>query len=361
MRSFFRGIVLALNILAAIALTLSSVCSFVSPKTVWWLGFFGLVYGYLVAINVFFVVYWLFSSKKMYVLLSLITILSGWSLLGKHVQFFSKEIPEEKLSESIKVISFNVQGFLQATNKQPDGEMLNMFDFFRDEAPYIICMQEFVTDRRRNSDANSLRRHLANMPHSHIVLPGGYFGIATFSRHPIINRETIYARKTANACIFSDIVIGDDTVRVFNIHLTSVGFNNDEMHLLHNVGKLEYDRGDFNTALSILRNLKKSTLARVEQVEILLSHVAQSPYPVIICGDFNDPPASFTYRRVRGARNDAFVESGSGRSPTYKIGKIASLRIDYIMYSEHFKAYSYKSPRIFLSDHFPVISVLIMR
>ena len=361
MRKFFRGIVLILNVFAALALLLACLCGFVNPKTIWWIGFFGLAYMYLVVINVCFAVYWVFSSKKKYIVISLVTILAGWTLLGKHVQLFGNKIPEEKLAESIKVISFNVQGFLQADSKQPDGETLNMFDFFRSEDPDIICMQEFVTDRQRNSDAASLRRHFASTPHSHIVLPGGYFGIATFSKHPIVRKGTVYAKNNANACIFSDIVIGNDTVRVYNIHLKSVGFNNDEMHLLNNVVKTDYDRADIRTALSILRNLKNSALQRERQVEILVAHINASPYPVIICGDFNDPPASFSYRTVRGDRKDAFVEAGAGKSSTYKIGRIASPRIDYIMYSDHFEAFNYKSPRVYISDHFPVICRLAKR
>ena len=354
-------IIIVLNVFAVVALLLAYLCGFVSPKTIWWIGFFGLIYQYLVVINLCFVVYWLCTSKKFYSIISLLTILVGWSMLGRHVQIFGKQIADDELSESIKVISYNVQGFLQRDNRQPNGEMLNIFDFFREIDADIICIQEFVADHQRNTDANSLARYFASTQYSHIVLPGGYFGIATFSKYPIIQRGTVYAKKDANACIFSDIIVNNDTIRVYNIHLKSVGFNDDEKHLLHNVVKTEYDKTDVQLAISILRNLKNSAREREKQVEILLSHIAQSPHPVIICGDFNDTPASFTYREVRGNRKDAFVEAGTGRSITYKIGKLASLRIDHIMYCDHFKAYNYKSPRVFLSDHFPVSCNLVKR
>ena len=131
--------------------------------------------------------------------------------------------------------------------------------------------------------------------------------------------------------------------------------------MLDNVVNREHNRASLRTMVSIIRNLKNSALERQKQVEILTAHVAQSPYPVIICGDFNDPPASYSYRRVRGNLKDAFVEAGSGRSATYKIGKIASLRIDNIMYSDFFRAYNYSSPRVYISDHFPVICRLVKR
>jgi len=352
---------LTLNAIAAISLLLACLCCFVNPKTIWWIGFFGLAYMYLLAINLFFVFFWLFTRKKIYIIVSIVTILVGWTFLGRNVQIFKKEIPEEKLAQSFKIISFNVQGFEQMNNKQPNGVMLNMFDFFNNEDADIICMQEFVISPRRNIDENSISKQLNKMPYSHTMLTGKYFGIATFSKYPIIHKEMVFADNTTNACMSSDIVIGKDTVRVYNIHLKSVGFNKDERHLLDNVVKKEYDKSDIRTVKSIIRNLKNSSLERAKQVETLTAHIALSPYPVIICGDYNDPPASYSYRKVRGNLNDAFIEAGSGRSATYIIGRLASLRIDYIMYSDVFKAYSYESPRVFISDHFPVICRLVKK
>jgi endonuclease/exonuclease/phosphatase (EEP) superfamily protein YafD len=167
--------------------------------------------------------------------------------------------------------------------------------------------------------------------------------------------------RTTNACICSDIAIKGDTVRVYNIHLKSVGFNNDERHLLDNVVKTEYDESDIRTLKSIIRNLKNSSLERAKQVNILSAHIARSPYPVIICGDFNAPPASYSYHRVRGDLKDAFTEAGQGRSATYNIGSIASLRIDYIIHSELFDSYDYESPRVYISDHFPVMCRFVKR
>jgi len=157
----------------------------------------------------------------------------------------------------------------------------------------------------------------------------------------------------------SDLVIRNDTVRVYNIHLKSVGFHNDEKHLLNNVVKKEYGRSDIRAVKSIIRQLVSASFDREQQVKILTSHIDQSPYPVVICGDFNDPPTSYSYQQVRGNRKDAFVESGSGRSATYDIGRIASLRIDFILYSDIFRAYSYESPRVQLSDHFPVMCHIV--
>ena len=346
---------ISINVVVASALLLACLCCYVNPKTIWWIGFFGLAYMYLLAINLFFALYWALSRKKKYILIPIATILIGWTCLGRNIQIFEKEIPEEKISQSFKILSYNIQGFIQFKNTKTDDENLNIFDFIRNEDPDIICMQEYVIGRRNTIDEKFINKQLEQAPYRHIALPGVYYGVATYSKFPIINKEVVYSDKTTNACICSDLVIGDDTVRVYNIHLKSVGFNNDERHLLNNVVKSEYDKSDLSMVKSIIRNLKNASLQRAKQVEILTAHIEQSPYPVIVCGDFNDPPTSYSYRKVRGNRKDAFIEAGSGRSATYNIGRIASLRIDYIIHADAFEAYSYKSPRVNFSDHFPLM------
>jgi endonuclease/exonuclease/phosphatase family metal-dependent hydrolase len=349
-----------LNIIAAVSLALACLCCFVSPKAIWWISFFGLAYMYLLAANLCFIVFWALSRKKKLVVISLVSILVGWPFIGRQVQLFAKEIPEKDANKCFRVLSFNVQGFSQRKTKQPDGRMLNIFDFIRNNDADIICFQEYSTSQwEKDLDEKNLRKQLGKTPFSHMELPGGNFGIATFSKYPIICKQLIYADNTTNACMCSDLLIGNDTVRVYNVHLKSVGFNDEERQLLNNAVKRDYSESDVHTVKAIIRQMKVSSFSRAKQVEILSSHIAQSPYPVIICGDFNDPPTSHSYRQVRGNRKDAFIEAGSGRSTTYNIGRISSQRIDYILHSDVFTAYDYESPRVRLSDHFPITCRLV--
>jgi endonuclease/exonuclease/phosphatase (EEP) superfamily protein YafD len=349
-----------LNIIAAVSLVLACLCCFVSPKTIWWISFFGLAYMYLLAANLCFIVFWALSRKKILVVVSLVSILVGWPFIGRQVQLFAKEIPEKDADQSFRVLSFNVQGFSQRNTKQSSGKKLNIFDFIREKDADIICVQEFIINQwEKGLDEKSLRKQFGKTPYSHMELPGGNFGIATFSKYPIIRKQLVYADNTTNACMCTDLLVGKDTVRVYNVHLKSVGFNSEEKQLLNNAVKREYSESDVHTAKAIIRQMKVSSFSRAKQVEILSSHIAQSPYPVIICGDFNDPPASHSYQQVRGNRKDAFIEAGSGRSTTYNIGRISSQRIDHILYSDVFKAYGYESPRVRLSDHFPITCRLV--
>ena len=362
MRKFLRIIMIILNVITAVSLALACLCCFVNPETIWWIGFFGLAYMYLLVINVCFLIFWALSRKKIMMVISLIPILFGWSFLGKNIQLFEKKIPEEYMDSSFQALSFNIQGFHQMNQKQPDGKMLNIFDFIKGKDPDIICLQEFVYSRwGKELNEKIINEELKQTPYYHVELHSETYssGVATFSRYPIIHKELVYSDNTTNVCISSDLLIGADTVRVYNIHMKSVGLQREHIQLLDNVVKREYGRSDLRTVKAIIRQISVSSFERAKQVKILSSHIEKSPYPVIVCGDLNDPPTSYSYRKVRGNLKDAFVEAGSGRSTTFNIGRIASLRIDCILYPDVFKAYNYESPRVVLSDHFPVMCRLV--
>jgi endonuclease/exonuclease/phosphatase family metal-dependent hydrolase len=175
----------------------------------------------------------------------------------------------------------------------------------------------------------------------------------------MIRKELIYSDNTTNACMFSDIIMNNDTVRIYNVHLKSVGFSQKERDLLDNVLKKEYNNSDVGTFKAIIRQMALSSFRRARQVDFVAKHISESPYPVIIFGDFNDPPNSYSYQKILGKCKDSFMESGKGRSTTYNIGSISSQRIDYILHSKAFKAYGYQRLKVPFSDHFPVACYLV--
>jgi endonuclease/exonuclease/phosphatase family metal-dependent hydrolase len=347
--------------IAAVCLLLSYLCCFVNPETVWWLGFFGLGYIYLLCVNVGFTIIWLFAGKWKYALLSLATILIGWNMIIRTVQFSKEKLPEQELAGSIKVISYNVHLFSQRNAEQPDGRKQDFFDYIRESGVKILCMQEFAASRWKGGLTEQLIcRHLDMMAYSHIeYTAGSNVGIATFSAYPIIRRQLIYSDKTTNACMFSDVVINSDTVRIYNVHLKSIGFSREERALLNDAIKPEYDNSDVKTLKDIVRQMTLAFFDRSQQVDLVAGHISKSPYPVIICGDFNDSPISYSYQKIRSNRKDSFIEAGKGMGTTYNIGRISSQRIDNIMYSPFFRAYAHESPRVKYSDHYPVMCRLI--
>ena len=106
--------------------------------------------------------------------------------------------------------------------------------------------------------------------------------------------------------------------------------------------------------------MKRAFQQRARQVREIKKVIDSTPYPVIICGDFNDTPLSYSYQQLRGDFDDAFVVSGTGFGRTY-IGKLPSYRIDHILYSNLFDSFDFQANDFRASDHLPVSCLLIKK
>src|SRR5690606_3320508 len=106
------------------------------------------------------------------------------------------------------------------------------------------------------------------------------------------------------------------------------------------------------------RKLKNGIQMRASQVKILSEHIQNSPYPVILAGDFNDVPYSYTYFTLRSILRNAFEEAGRGFGFTYN-QVLFFLRIDNIFFGEGLEAKVFKTHReVDYSDHYPISAVL---
>jgi endonuclease/exonuclease/phosphatase family metal-dependent hydrolase len=152
----------------------------------------------------------------------------------------------------------------------------------------------------------------------------------------------------------ADLLIGRDTVRLFNLHLESVRLRHEDYSFISGFDlQFEKDEKIQENSLRIIKKLKTAFTRRAGQVSYLSEAIKDSPYPVILCGDFNDTPNSYTYQQLTDKLVDSFKESGTGFGNTY-IGKLPSFRIDYILHDDYFISSDYQRKTISLSDHYPV-------
>lgn len=358
---FFNSVVMFCNHLAAIGLLISYFASYVSPENFWFFALFGLAYPLLVFLNLLFVTYWGIQLKKR-AFYSLIIILGGWVQMTKYVQVSFDNSPQ-KSKKLIKVMSYNVKSF-DLYNWSNDKETRNkIFELINDESPDILCFQEFFTrdtSKLFNNLDTLLQFQKAKNTHIEFTTTKrkvNHWGLAIFSTYPIISKgKIIFDPKNNNICIFSDIKINNDTVRVYNVHLQSIHFNYVDYQFVDDIMNNK-ETEELEKSKNILRRLKKGFIKRSGQTELVAEHISNSPYPVIVCGDFNDPPASYTYHSISQNLKDAFIESGNGFGRSY-VGKFPSFRIDYILHSKQYRAYDFRTIREELSDHFPVYCYL---
>ncbi len=356
MKVLFHNTILLVNIIFVILLLLSYLSAIVSPQDFWLLSFFGLAYPFFLFANIFFAFYWALK-RRLLLLWSLIAILVGFNHLGNTFQLrFSQKQPANP-KNSFTFLSYNVRLFNLYRWIDDETVTQQIYNFLLGEDPDVMCIQEYFysTDDPFNHSRDYRRLHNR---YSHIAYSSSNnadfnFGIATFSRYPIVNKGVIQFTNSSNISIYTDIAINNDTIRVFNNHLQSVQFTQDNFNFLDSLGKHDR-RSNIEGLMDIGARLKTAFVRRSRQVEIIAGHIAESPHPVIVTGDFNDTPVSYTYRILRRqGLEDAFVRSGSGIGNTY-VAKIPLFRIDYILHSRDLESFYFDSPRIELSDHYPL-------
>jgi endonuclease/exonuclease/phosphatase family metal-dependent hydrolase len=345
------------------ALLLSYLSVYVSPEKLWVLAFFGLAYPFLLIINFGFVVFWIYKKRKTF-LIPLIAILLGWTYLASYIQIPLKKqnTNTEAVKNKFNILSFNVRLFDLYNWNEGDNTSGEIFDFINTNEFDFICFQEFFTKNKGELSKRSILEKLNKEYSTHIIYTyegDNYnYGIATFSKYPIINRGIINFNNSSNSSIFTDVLINKDTVRIFNNHLQSIRFNKNNYSFITN-SKVLKDEEKIKEIKDISYRLRDAFIKRASQAKILSNHIKNSPYPVIVCGDFNDVPVSYTYRKMRGELNDSYLEAGKGFGTTY-MGKFPSFRIDFIFHSKDIKCVNFNIPDVYLSDHFPVTSEFVL-
>lgn len=356
MRSLIRNILLIINLALVIFLLMSYLAAFVSPETIWVFAFFGLAYPYILLANIFFIVFWIFF-RKWYFLLSLVFVLAGWGSLKKLFQLKPEKDPVEITGDPFRIISYNVRLFNYYSWEKDTELRPKMMDYLNGESPSVVCFQEFLTLPGGAITLAGIKEELKDLPYSHVNythrIPGRMnFGLATFSKFPIVHKGNIEYDNSLNGILYSDLAIGKDTVRVYNCHLQSVKLKQDYNKVLDNL-IFNYDQKHLKDVKAISVRLRDAYIQRAYQADLLSRHIKTSPFPVIVCGDFNDTPFSYCYYRLSRGLKDAFIASGSGMGNTYR-QTTAPIRIDYILYSPSLKSSHFFIKKTKWSDHYPV-------
>jgi endonuclease/exonuclease/phosphatase family metal-dependent hydrolase len=354
-----------LNILGAAALLVAYLAPLVNPARLVLPALFGLAYPYLLMLNLLFLFYWLIRLKKE-ILISFLVILLGWNHLNNliPINLRPSEIPVNASQDRyLKALSYNVRGFnIYQWSQDPEAKK-EIFKFLESQKPHLVCLQEYYSSTKSGQTHQYISRQLGFLPYNAVYYTAdpanrNGFGIATFSKYPILKKSRIPFNSSFNAAMYTDILFRADTIRVFNIHLQSIRFQEDNYAFL-DTARFKYSSEQINEIRAIGSRLKTAFSLRAEQAKVIASYIKNSPYPVVVMGDFNDTPQSYAYRKIKRGLDDSFRKSGRGFGNTYA-GELPSFRIDYIMYGAPLLSADFKRIKTDYSDHYPISTHLFI-
>lgn len=330
-RSIVSGFLFFINSVIATVLLLSYVLPFVSPKTIPAVAVFSLFVPLLVILNFLFFVYWLLKLHKN-ALLSLLILLIGWFCSPPLIKFSNQEII---LNDDLKVMSYNVRLFNHYKHEEDPTTEQQIYEFINNQNLDVIAMQEFY-----QSELLDIK-----LPYKYIKTKSktNQFGLAIYSKHPIINSGSLNFKNSANNTIFVDILKGKDTIRVYNVHLESLKINPKK----ENFGEKDSER--------LFKRLANGFKKQVDQAELILQHEYSWKGKKIICGDFNNTAYSWVYNTLSKNKKDAFINAGLGLGKSFRY--VYPMRIDFILTDNNATINQYKTySKVKLSDHYPIMS-----
>lgn len=342
---FIKKLLILSNIVLAFASFICYISPSIDPEVIWYFSFFGLSFPILLIFNLLFIGLWLFVDIKL-TLISLFTLACGWVFIKGFFAFNSERKATSK--NEFSVVSFNISNAMSAYDsntalrREKTKEMEQFIGRFKDED--VICLQE------TGPFALDLLHKTFPSWHFHALNKGSII----LTKNPIVKKGEIDFGTITNSCLWADIVINFDTLRFYSIHLQSNRISKDADNMIEK-GNLN-DKKTWLGIKEILRKYKNFHIKRASQAKLVKSHANTSPYPVVLSGDFNDTPLSYTYAHLSEGLKDAFYERGTGIGTTYS-GKIPFLRIDYIFTSPVIHALKFQVIKENYSDHYPVASL----
>ncbi|MBR5166898.1 MAG: endonuclease/exonuclease/phosphatase family protein [Salinivirgaceae bacterium] len=358
-RKILRHIILIINIGFVVLMLVSGLARYFNPAKYTLIAITGLGFPILLIINVFFAAGWLIA-RKLYCFISLVPILL---FMFRHIDFGSggRHTPS---TEKFRVMTYNSHGIGYSYWPKHKKTMEEMVDFIHSRSADIVCIQEFASGKNDMPAERLLQKEYG---YAHVALAAPNWmrgdiknGIATFSRFPIVAKHNIESSKEGNTFLLTDVLIGTDTVRIINCHLQSNRFSEGEYEFIEDMNSFNagvYKKTEMDQKLegvrSVLARMRKAYKWRVKQTEKLTKLIEESPYSTFLCGDFNDTPSSYVYRKVSRRMRDSHRIADFGWHNTYR-RFWPGLRIDYVMYNGAIQCCDHNVPAYDVSDHRPV-------
>ncbi|MBQ7423684.1 MAG: endonuclease/exonuclease/phosphatase family protein [Prevotella sp.] len=356
LKSTLLGVLMGAQIACALLMLLVGYSDRLNPVSHPVLSSVGLTFPVIIALNLCFLIFWLLVRSRA-AIVSILALIIAYVPIRTYCPInLSGEVPEG----SIRVMSYNVNSFKEKDIVKDGKEVLAALEYIRTSGADLVCLQEgsvnawtteTITEEYPYQDSVQTKRDRGP---SILVL---------LSKFPIVGKEPIpYPSNGNSSCAFRVNINGTETL-VINNHFETSGLSATDRDEFHNIVKGKVQRDTMRTeSKRILQVLSESASRRAPQAEAVQRYIEEhSDMPIILCGDFNDNPISYTHHMLTKDLTDCFVASGNGPGWSFTHYGMR-VRIDNILCSDDWEPYGcLVDNKTDGSDHFPVITWLKMK
>ena len=300
--------------------------AYIPPSVFGMLNLLSLGFPILIIINILLLIFWTASWKKraaVFLILSLFFIIP--------TRRWINYTPTKKETPNLKIISLNGK-----SGKFGDE---NIYNFLNDQKADVVLTQEY----KSAENLKGFEYFERNFPVVKIQ-----------SRFPIVESGIVETDAKNGRCIYADIKINGKIIRFVNVYM-------EPFYLDKSMVKPTKDMNvNEEKAKNIIHKLVPTFRKHQSQIAPIKGFLDNSPYPIILAGDFNAVPNSYEYYTLSENLEDTFLKVGKGSGTSFHDFKFP-IKIDHIFASKSITPISYKVDRsVKISDHFPVIAEFLI-
>jgi len=360
LKTFTLNLIAGANVAAVLLMLLAGYSDRLHPGSHPWLACLGMLFPLTLLANLVFVPFWVFFSWR-----RLAIPVVGFALAYVPIRIY---IPLHFGNDAtggdgvLRIMSYNVAGY--GGNWKYDNAFDTIFSYVRRQQPDILCTQEDMTSKWLDTKKRYAELFAYNDT-VHVNDPRVKLtnSVGIHTRFPILRKERINYDSKTNGSVAFFLQVGGDTVIVVNNHLENTHLSTKDRDRYQDLlrGSMSRDTVRAETSL-LVDKLGEAMAHRSRHADVIRRYVKEhSSHPVIVCGDFNDTPISYTRHRMAEGLTDCFVESGCGLGLSFNRNGFP-FRIDHLMCSEHFIPIKCEiDSKIDVSDHYPLLCWLKMR
>lgn len=360
MKKFIRRAWIIFSVAVFVCFVVSCFTIFIPPSVFSYITLFALAFPYLLLIMIVITIINFFTAKKLAALM-MVFLPPGFINISHTIAFnFPKKFPAEKDSAALRIMTWNVQDFVDLSFKSDVRS--RMLSIISEKTPDVLCIQE-MTNVEGGKWRVSVRKELDSMGFKYHFFSNDIIttnkmdavvtrGAAIFSKTPFFDsgRTNIRDDRTGENLIYANIKFNNRLVRIYTAHLASFQLYTDTIDAKKDVYEITYDRKRV-----IQYKLRETEQLHEKEAKIIHREISKAGFPAVYCGDMNAVPCSYNYRFIKNNFHDAFLEKGSGIGATfYKI--LPTLRIDYCLADKRLKVLNCTVIEEKLSDHYPVVT-----
>ena len=348
--SFLQGlgksIIGICGIVALLSAFLCSVCPLINPSVFVWTAFFGLAFWMIFFANLIILLILISLKSRRTLLIPILALLFSIPGLVKSYSFGEKS----EDAASLKVMTYNVGVFrdFKVESRSVTDVKKTLAKLVKEQNPDVLCLQE--SGKWVNNSAAEFSKMIGYKYYSVNASSGNSY----FSKFPLEEVKTFDNEALRK---FADIrrvkVNKEDSFYLVNCHMNSFCISTQEIGYINDTKNIVKDKETY--AKSLIAKLMRGFESRTKITEALIEELPDDEFPLIICGDFNDTPMSYTYNQMlKAGLNDAFITASRGIGKTYS-GSLPLLRIDYFWYNDDIQVVEYKRIKQTTSDHYPLL------